>query len=234
MNKILLNGEDGTNNYVIDVDTEIIIKGDSIVKDLNFIVENNICLSVLELSVNSEYELTFNLKENSRLIYNKASLNPKDKIIVNFDGISSSMEFRSSVTCKNDSYCFFELRHNASKTTSNLINHGVNNSVGKMNFKIDAYVPSTALDCVTSQENKIINMKCGKSTILPNLIIDTEQVEANHSAFIGNFEDDVMFYLKSRGINTETAQKLLMNGFLIGNISFDEQFRQEVENILKI
>lgn len=234
MNKLLLSGEDETNNLVIDVDTELIIKNDKTTRDICVVIESNTCLRVLELSVDSKESINFILKENARLIYDRAISNPKDEIIVNLDGDASSLELRNSVISKVDSYCNFEIRHNANKTTSKLLNHGVNNSANRLDFKIDAYVPSITKDCITDQENKILNTKCGRSAILPNLIIDTDQVVANHSAFIGNFDNEVVFYLKSRGLNSELSQKLLMNGFLFGNISYDERYQSEIENIFKI
>ena len=234
MNKIILSGEDETNNFVIESDTEIIIRSDGIQRNISFILEEDTCLRVIELSKDSKNVITFDLKENSRLIYDKVSSNPNDKIEVNLNGNLSSLELRSSLISKTDSCCFFEIRHNAGKTTSYLSNHGVNNFTNKLDLIIDAYVPSSALECITNQENKIINTRGGKSTILPNLIIDTDQVVANHSAYIGNFDEDVIFYLKSRGIDSESAIKLLMNGFLIGNIVFDEKLENEIKEILKI
>ena len=89
--------------------------------------------------------------------------------------------------------------------------------------------------CVCNQENQIINIRDGKSTICPNLLIDNYDVVSNHSAYIGKFSDDKLFYLMSRGISLKDAYKLLLNGFLINSKSLDLEkvglFLEEIDKI---
>lgn len=233
MNKLLLSEIDEEINLVIDNDTELIINDDYLKKNLNVIVEDDICLHVIEITSFSSNHFAFSLKENSRLIYDKVGSNINDKIIINLDGILSSVEIRNSVTSNEDSSCYFIIRHNASKTVSSIINHGANLSANKLNFNVDVYIALNALGCVTDQKNMIINMTCGKSVILPNLIIDVDDVVANHSAFIGYFDKNVIFYLKTRGINAMSAKNLLMNGFLLGNVNTQNEYEDRVKKILK-
>ena len=49
-----------------------------------------------------------------------------------------------------------------------------------------------------------------KCIIKPNLFIDEEDVVANHSALIGTFSSDEIFYLMSRGISKEESFNLLL------------------------
>ena len=233
MNKLLLSSNDELNNLVIDQDSELLIRLNDEKKSLNIIVEDNFCLNILEIDNNTENDFLITLKENSRLIYNKAGKNIKDKVIVNLDGNNSSVVINSSVVSSEDSFSFFEIRHNANNTISNLSNHGVNAKNNELIFKIDAFIPVGSISCKTSQENKIININNGKSSILPNLIVDTDDVEANHSAFIGDFDKDILFYLKSRGLTLEKAKELLISGFLIGNLEFDSQSEVYIKETLK-
>ena len=57
------------------------------------------------------------------------------------------------------------------------------------------------------------------------LLIDSFDVEARHAAFIGNFKEEELFYLKSRGLNRRDCEDLLINGLIIGtlDICFDEK-----------
>ncbi len=77
----------------------------------------------------------------------------------------------------------------------------------------------------TSQDSKIIVLKDNNSTIKPNLLIDNDDIEANHSAYIGRFKEDNIFYLMTRGISRDDATDLLVRSFLIGDmdISFEER-----------
>lgn len=75
----------------------------------------------------------------------------------------------------------------------------------------------------------------GKSTICPNLVIDNFDVDSNHSAYIGKFKDEYLFYLMSRGISLDNSYKLLLNSFLVNSdsIEYDKinNFLSEIEKI---
>ena len=60
-------------------------------------------------------------------------------------------------------------------------------------------IPENKIGCVANQNNRIINLSDNKCEINPNLLIEENDVEANHSAHIGRFSNDEMFYLQSRG-----------------------------------
>lgn len=49
---------------------------------------------------------------------------------------------------------------------------------------------------------------------LPNLEIEADDVKCSHAATVGHLEDEVLFYLLSRGIPKEIAQRLVVLGFL--------------------
>jgi len=49
---------------------------------------------------------------------------------------------------------------------------------------------------------------------MPGLEILADNVRCTHGATSGQIEEDQMFYLRSRGIPTKTAQRLLVTGFL--------------------
>ena len=68
-----------------------------------------------------------------------------------------------------------------------------------------------------NQKNQILNIKEGKSTILPKLLIDNYDVVSSHSAYIGKFKDEILFYLMSRGISEKVSYDLLIKSFLVNN-----------------
>ena len=49
---------------------------------------------------------------------------------------------------------------------------------------------------------------------IPSLWIDEDDVIASHSASSGMADDQAMFYLKSRGIPHQQAEKLITDGFI--------------------
>jgi len=131
----------------------------------------------------------------------------------------------------------FDIRvfHDKSNTHSELFNHGVNLKNKKLDYYVEGIVPKESSKCVCNQENQIINMSDGKSTIFPNLLIDNYDVDSNHSAYIGKFSEEKIFYMMSRGLSREEADRLLLNGFLINSDSIDvhqiELFMNEIEKI---
>jgi Fe-S cluster assembly protein SufD len=65
--------------------------------------------------------------------------------------------------------------------------------------------------------------------VRPQLEIYTDDVKCNHGATTGKLDDQMLFYLLSRGIDRETAQGLLKWAFLedvVSKISVPELRRQ--------
>jgi Fe-S cluster assembly protein SufD len=119
--------------------------------------------------------------------------------------------------------------HNYKNTISNIINKGVNILDGTLTFNITGIVYNKVVDCVINQNNRIINLNDNKCSINPNLLIDENDVEANHSALIGKFSDKELFYLMSRGIKKEIAINLLIKGFLTENILEKEKIEKIID-----
>jgi len=49
---------------------------------------------------------------------------------------------------------------------------------------------------------------------IPGLEINSDDVRCSHAVTIGNIDPEQVFYLQSRGIDTEAAEKLIVGGFL--------------------
>jgi len=76
-------------------------------------------------------------------------------------------------------------------------------------------------------ENALVNTN-------PQLEINADDVKCGHGATIGQLDADVLFYLRSRGLDPETARRLLTHGF-ISDISERIQIdaiRSELEKVL--
>jgi Fe-S cluster assembly protein SufD len=68
----------------------------------------------------------------------------------------------------------------------------------------------------------------------PQLQIDTDDVRCAHGATAGKLDDDMLFYLLSRGIDPETAQRLLKWAFLEDVVARIEvpELRRQIERSL--
>ena len=120
--------------------------------------------------------------------------------------------------------------HNMKNTISNIKNNLVNVS-GTSSIQISSSVDKNITDCTCNQFNRIINLTNNKCEIRPILYIDNDLVDANHSALIGDFEEDEIFYLESRGIDKSNAYNLLIKGFLNSGLD-DEDLKKKIEDDL--
>ena len=64
-----------------------------------------------------------------------------------------------------------------------------------------------------SNKNLVLTDGCRADSV-PNLEIETGEIEgAGHSSTTGRFDDEQLFYLRSRGISEEEARRLVVHGF---------------------
>ena len=104
----------------------------------------------------------------------------------------------------------------------------------KLDFEITGNVLNKSGKCECNQKNQILNISDGKSTILPKLLIDNYDVISSHSAYIGKFKDEILFYLMSRGISEKVSYDLLIKSFLVNgcdNTELIEKLEKEINKI---
>ncbi|MBI4235658.1 SufD family Fe-S cluster assembly protein [Candidatus Peregrinibacteria bacterium] len=75
-----------------------------------------------------------------------------------------------------------------------------------------------------------------KVKTVPSLEIEADDVKAGHSASIGHLDDEILFYLKSRGICEKEAKSLLVEGFIKSDLGIidDLKIRKTLEKELSI
>lgn len=182
---------------------------------------------------NEKTNYKYNIDEDT-IIYH-FSINSSSEISINLvkDGITLYYYYNN--INYDDNKLDIKINHLVSNTHSEVLNHGVNVFNRKLTFNVDGVVPKDSSGCICNQDNQIINMKNGKSTICPNLLIDNYDVDSNHAAYIGKFKDEILFYMMSRGISKSACYQLLLNGFLINSDSIDSSrigdFLEEIKKI---
>ena len=68
----------------------------------------------------------------------------------------------------------------------------------------------------------------------PELEIYADDVKCNHGATIGQLDNDMLFYLRSRAVDEQTARSLLTYAFadeIINNISF-QSIKNKLEHLI--
>ena len=179
-------------------------------------------------------DVIYNVSENSKLVVYQYGINIDNNIIINLNGENASVEYHYSTINYDDHKYKIDVNHNNSKTISNIYNHGINVFDNKLDFDITGNVLNKSGKCECNQKNQILNISDGKSTILPKLLIDNYDVISSHSAYIGKFKDEILFYLMSRGISENVSYDLLIKSFLVNgcdNTELIEKLEKEINKI---
>ena len=219
-----------------DLEIEIKLKEDT---KLNFninVLENvNLNLDIITKGKKGKVQYRYNIEENGFVnvfkFQNIRSI--KEMIIAKLNGINARIDYNFKTISNNKETYDYHIFHDAKNTISNIKNNGVCIKDGLIIYQVSSFVPKDIIGCIVNQNNRIINLTNNKSEILPNLYIDTFDVEASHSALIGKFSDDEMFYLQSRGIDYDNALKLLISGFLTSDIDNKKILKEINKNIDK-
>ncbi|MGV0869497.1 Fe-S cluster assembly protein SufD [Corynebacterium kalidii] len=94
---------------------------------------------------------------------------------------------------------------------------------------------ATGTDTYETNKNLVLT-EGARADAVPNLEIQTgEIVGAGHAATVGRFDDEHMFYLKSRGISDEEARRLIIRGFFTDVIRRVpvEGIRENLEDVVE-
>ena len=118
-----------------------------------------------------------------------------------------------------------------SDSKSIINNNGINRGDNKLFFNISGIIPKNLSNINCNQNSKILNFSNGNSKIIPNLIIDSNDIIANHSAYIGEVNEEELFYLLSRGIRKNNIQKLIYKATLLSKMNnYDEEEFNQIIN----
>jgi Fe-S cluster assembly protein SufD len=106
--------------------------------------------------------------------------------------------------------------HNAPRTKSNVDYRGALQGKGAHAVWIgDVLIRKVAEGIMTYESNRNLVLTDGcRADSVPNLEIETGEIEgAGHASATGRFDDEQLFYLRSRGISEAEARRLVVHGF---------------------
>ena len=107
------------------------------------------------------------------------------------------------------------ITHKAPHTYGDMTNIGIANKRGKIVLNGIEKIEKGMKQANAFQTLKgIITSDQAIVEVNPILLIDEFDVKAGHGATIGKIEEDVLYYLMSRGLTRKEAEKLIINGFL--------------------
>jgi Fe-S cluster assembly protein SufD len=128
--------------------------------------------------------------------------------------------------------------HNQPKTKSHVVYKGALQGQGAHTVWIgNVLIRKVAEGIETYEENRNLVLTDGcQADSVPNLEIETGEIEgAGHASTTARFDDEQLFYLRSRGVSEAEARRLVLHGFFhdlirkAGVPSIAEQLTQTVE-----
>jgi len=125
--------------------------------------------------------------------------------------------------------------HLAPHTTSDLLFKGALKGKSRSVWQGMIYVAPVAQKTDGYQANRnLVLSPDARADSIPGLEILADDVRCTHGATVGKLEDEPLFYLKSRGIPTKDAERLIVEGFfdpIMQRIPFEsvrERFQQAI------
>lgn len=201
--------------------------------EININIKDNVNFNLFELKQSGNYKMNYNYEVGQNSLVKILKIHNTDKIKeqtkISLNGINSKItHILKTISVDEEKYDFL-VYHNAKNTYSNIINNGVNIRNGILTLNLSSFAPKGIIECNLNQNSRIINLTNNKCQINPNLFIDENDVIANHSALIGTFSMEEMFYLMSRGISKSKAENLMIKGFLLNE---SDIYQKELEKII--
>ena len=104
--------------------------------------------------------------------------------------------------------------HAAPDTTSSLLFKGAVDDASRSVYTGLIRVRPDARGTNAYQTNRNIKLsEDAWAESVPNLEIENNEVHCNHASAVGPIDSEQLFYLESRGVPTETAERLIVTGF---------------------
>ena len=125
--------------------------------------------------------------------------------------------------------------HEAPRTHSDLLFKGAVKDTAKSVYTGLIKITEDATKSEAFQTNRNLTLSHGAwAESVPNLEIETNDVKCSHASTVGPIDDDQRFYLESRGIPTDIAERLVVFGFFdevierLPQSEFTDQLRAKV------
>jgi Fe-S cluster assembly protein SufD len=129
-----------------------------------------------------------------------------------------------------------KMAHEGRFTESEILARGVVLDRSNMVYRAVTAIEKGAVGTNGHQaENLLILSPSARADAIPMLLIEENDVRADHAASVGKINPEQLYYLMSRGIAEEDARKMIVRGFfdpVIGRIPLPG-VRQVMENLVE-
>lgn len=170
------------------------------------------------IQVKRDQTLNYILFLNKGWLENRNSIpRPRRKLTFEFKEENATLHFLAIMVGKNQEKFSFETIsiHKNRNTRAYYTVRSALFDESEVNYKGDIKIEknSHSTDCYLSHHTLMLSKKAKVNTI-PCLEIESDDVKAGHAATIGKIDEELAFYLESRGLDKKSAKILLIKNFL--------------------
>lgn len=141
----------------------------------------------------------------------------RSSVQVQLQGREASVDIRALAAAQNAQYAdaLYTVLHEAPATRSHLVFRGIASDRAHVACSADVQVaPGAPGSRVLQSLRGLIDGKGAEVNLRPRLTINTDDIQAAHGATTGRLDEDLLFYLLSRGLAPTAARSLLKWAFL--------------------
>ena len=161
----------------------------------------------IELALNCEFR-DFNFSNGSNEMDNKTTVLLNEE---NASYVGSGVMISNSTNSNND----LSIKHLSKSAKSDCSFKTVSRGNSNIKFSGKVFVDYDCSKTISNQISKgLIMDEFAKISLIPKLEINNDDVVCAHGAASGKPDESVIFYLKSRGIPQDEAEKIYVEGFL--------------------
>ncbi len=163
---------------------------------------------------------TANVATNAKLDYHIVSLNQnynENAVTVNLNGEASEANFKLITVASGDTHNKFDVSLNnyATKSKADIWQKAVAKSGGQNEFFATGFIEKGCDDAENYQESRVLLLdEAAKGDASPLLLINHYNVLAGHAAGVSRVNEEELYYLQTRGITKDEAEKLMTIAFV--------------------
>jgi len=220
----------GNGDYTLEY-----VDSDSIGLEIELLAGVVVKLFIVSCDNNLRVRNHYKLNENSNLILFKFYYNKlvDENEFIDLNGEKSFISYNFSSISRNNEEYHIIVNHNNNGVISKISNKCVGIDGSKIKIQIDSNLDKGNVDCVIDQNSRILTLGDVDATIVPNMFIGENNVEARHGSVVGRINLEDIFYLMSRGIEEEEAITLLVKGLILSNLVVDMEKRARIFQIIQ-
>ena len=216
-------------------------------KKINIEVKQNASLKHCSILNSTEENYCNNLYCNTLGTYNRflidlstTSNKLESKIELNAEG--SIANYKSSIVSSNNTKKLnvINLINNARHTEGNILNYGIVFNDSTLDITGIGDIKKGASISEAHQKSVIVTFdEKSKGYARPFLYIAEDDVKASHDTSVGKIDEDILFYMTSRGIPSNVAKRYIALGYfkpIISELNDEEtqnQITEYLEGVIK-